>query len=231
MLDNLLRWMVLLAFGSCGISTGRAATQLVFDFESIVVDDTPGAALFDVPLVLTSGGLALTIAHESNLQFAVNSRSQTPWVARYDSNALSAFNGSGGTTSSDPGAFILDFDHALSSIFVDMGDFGQDSDDLLIEAFSGSGGSGASLGSDTGFISSASGFQFATVGVTAPGIRSVRMIGGSATFPNSVFYDNITVITAIPEPGFGTLLSLGLVGLITRRRHPSRHHFILTRQR
>ncbi|MCA9135694.1 MAG: PEP-CTERM sorting domain-containing protein [Planctomycetales bacterium] len=196
----------------CNTPAAWSATTVVFDFESIEVLDNPGSTLFDTPLVLNSGGIEMAISHESNLQFAVNSRNNATWVNRYDFNALSAFNGATGTSQLDPGAFILDFNRPIDSISVDMGDFGQESDTLVLQAFSGSSGTGTLLGEDTGFIPTINGFVFENLSVAQSGIRSVRMIGGSEFIPNSVFYDNITVTTAIPEPSSTVLLVLGLLG-------------------
>jgi hypothetical protein len=50
--------------------------------------------------------------------------------------------------------------------------------------------------------------------VSAPVIRSIRFVGGSTGFPNSIYFDNLTVI--VPAPGALALLSLA--ALAPRRR-------------
>jgi hypothetical protein len=56
--------------------------------------------------------------------------------------------------------------------------------------------------------------------LTAAGINSIRFIGGSTSFPNSLYVDNIsaTLGSAVPEPHAALLLALGLAGVCVQRR-------------
>jgi len=56
-------------------------------------------------------------------------------------------------------------------------------------------------------------FTFSTFSIFAADIRSIRFIGGSADFPNSVFYDNLRVTDTIPEPTTLLLLGTGREGV------------------
>jgi hypothetical protein len=102
-------------------------------------------------------------------------------------------------------AFIINFSIPVSSFQVDMGDYNTiidvkpaDDDTLVLEAFSLDNASGKLLDRDTFDLpdTPANGptFSYESLFVAAPigeCIRSVRMIGGSVSYPHSVFYDNI----------------------------------------
>ena len=123
----------------------------------------------------------------------------------------------------DPGVFILDFDRPLTSAVVEMGDIGQDADNLLLQAYSDVGGMGTLLRPIPDFLWQAETHSDSIRFPSPPlAIRSLRMIGGSANFPNSVFYDNI-VITAVPEPSsVATCWFVGALTAMRRRRVATR---------
>lgn len=194
-----------------------AEISTVYDFESIDVPAGEPRVNFDAPLSITQDGLTMTISHENDIPFSINVQTGTPlFNAQFDLQALSAFNGLNGAA--DPGAFILDFDRTLKSITVEMGDFGADLDNLLLQAFDEAGANGNLLAFDTGTLPEGGTlFGFDTLTVEADGIQSIRMIGGGGQFPNSVFFDNIAV-TAIPEPSSLGALCVALGALCLRRR-------------
>jgi hypothetical protein len=138
------------------------------------------------------------------------------FVEQFGMQGMSMFGDTG--PPQDPGAFVFDFDKPLTSAVVEMGDFGQDTDNLLLQAFDGIGATGNLLASDTGSLpGGGNNFGFETLSVTATNIRSLRMIGGSNS-GNSVFYDNI-VVTSIPEPSSAMLLTaVGTTFAALRRR-------------
>ena len=102
-------------------------------------------------------------------------------------------------------AFIINFSIPVSSFQVDMGDYNTiidvkpaDDDTLVLEAFSLDNASGKLLDRDTFDLpdTPANGptFSYESLFLATPigeCIRSVRMIGGSISYPHSVFYDNI----------------------------------------
>jgi hypothetical protein len=204
--------LVLLAASPAG------AMPVVFDFEGETATSGgtlprhPGAL---IELVLSQSGLTVTITRESGEAFDVHFSPGFPVPGAFGQQALDPFS----VASSDT-AMILNFSRGVSAVSVDMGDFGDDGDTLALEAWSGADASGVQLARDDGSLpSGGTAFGFATLSVasTTP-IWSLRMIGGSEFFPNSVFYDNLTVT---PEPATGTLLMLaGASALGARARRP-----------
>ena len=197
------------------------AAPVVFDFES--EPDTGFNSGAYTSLTLNSGApdhLELNITRPGTpnqfdvydvhdignptLPISWGSRSLNPWF----SNAGTAFVGT--------------FDRPVRAVSIDMGDFGQDPDDLLLQAFDGVGGTGSLLDESSFQLpSGGSDFTQAKLKVDAGlrAIRSIRFMGGTLAYdtpfgtfsiPNSVYYDNLTV--TIPEPSGFTILALGGIG-------------------
>ena len=102
--------------------------------------------------------------------------------------------------------YILNFDYEPPTGFsLDMGDLQTDVDTLSLKAYSGIHGTGTLLASTTVTLPGPEFYK--RVSVQATGIRSVVFIGGSASNPNSVFYDNFkttcapngTIFSRIPD--------------------------------
>lgn len=128
--------------------------------------------------------------------------------------------------STNPAPFVLDFDVGFQTVSLDAGDFGQDEDTVELRAYAGPGGTGALLATATATLPGGPGPDFGgtTLTVSAAGdlVRSIVFAGGSAAFPNSVYWDNIRAfqadLPAIPAPVAAALLGAGLLGLALVRR-------------
>lgn len=201
-----------------------AAAVVTFDFEaqsptftSPPAGSRPGAL---TSLGITSSGLTLTITRESGIHFDLvsNTGNQTGKPAGWGTVSLDPFFAESSNT-----AFILNFSAPITSFSVEAGDYGGDADTLVVQAFSAADLGGSLVGSSSTPYSSS--FPTITSGSAGGGsILSVRLIGGSPDFQNSMFYDNITVNTVggagVPEPGSWLLVcgSLGGLALMRLRR-------------
>ena len=174
------------------------AQAVTFDFES----ETAGVKGPSFSMV--SGGLGVTITRIGGGDVSVTS---SVFPAGWGQNALSPF------ANTSAGAFLLTFSSAISAISVDVGDF-QPSDADVFSLTAGSGSTSGSQGGTTGFP------VFSTLSLSGVNSFTAVLSGGSASFPESVFWDNIQV-TAVPEPGTMAMLALGLAGLgvVARRRN------------
>lgn len=96
----------------------------------------------------------------------------------------------------------INFSIPVSGFSILMGDFAQDTDALELEAFSLPDGQGESLGRTTRTLTNKKDdhFGFEELAVHANGIRSVRILAGSAVAAHSMFYDRLTVETS-PSSG------------------------------
>lgn len=199
-----------------GAATAHAAPVL-YDFES-----TPATGVSTggyASLSLTESGLTMVVTGSaSNFDVVDNTAGQAGKPASWGLRSLSPFVHESG----DP--FILDFSAAIGSLSVEFGDYGADAPDILtLTAYSGAGGTGSILDTDSVSFLALAFPGFATGSVAASGIRSVVMIAGTSGFPHSAFYDNVLVNAPVPEPGTFALMGFGLAlaGVATRRRSRS----------
>jgi hypothetical protein len=120
-------------------------------------------------------------------------------------------NGTRGLIANPFDTIRVDFDSAVTTVSVDMGDFNADSDDLYLTAFDSSGNV---LDSDTLFID-ASFTGMVTLSVNSPGIAYVTFVGVGFNGESNIYADNFT-FDIIPTPSAAALL--GLSGLVATRR-------------
>lgn len=196
--------------------------EVIFDFEDQAETGLGSGAL--TSLTMSSGDLSVTITRPgSPNQFDIynpNDIGNPSFPDTWGSRSLSPW------FSNDDTAFVATFDRGVQSISIDMGDFGQDPDELLLQAFTGVDGTGTMI-SFAEFTLPEGGTDFtqATLSVSSlsADIRSIRFIGGTESYdtsigtfsiPNSVYYDNLTVV--VPSPSSIAAMAVG--GLCLRRR-------------
>ena len=166
----------------------------------------------------TQGGVTMTLTRQGGKTFSFSDVGAS--APGFGSRSLYPF------TDTTAGAFIANFSSARSFFSYQAGDFAPSDDDTLtLSLYSGLNGTGTLVGT-TSFFYGASGFPtIATLSlVSSAPFLSAIFNGGSADFPNSVFYDNIIVRPAVggavPEPATWAMMlaGFGAVGFAMRRR-------------
>jgi len=207
---SLLRLLPLAA-----LTASVSAAEIVFDFEDLAGNPDLAAADF-TSLSYELDGLAMDVRRTTGLPFTVWRIPPFPAPADWGEQSLSP-----GAAPTADDAFVATFSSYVESVSIEVGDYGRDSDDVILTAFSGEDGGGTILGSVEASWGNGD-FRYGDDALTLsiasePGvvIRSVVFRGGSVSHPNSVFYDNITVVTVCRadldgtgEVGFGDLIML-----------------------
>lgn len=185
----------------------------IFDFESEAATGVSSGGL--TTLSMTNTGLTMTITRPGGTAFdIVDNVAQPGKPASWGNRSLSPFFNTSG------GAFIFDFSTDIDFFTIEAGDYGADSDDIVLEAWSGLGGTGTLIAT-AGLSYGTSAFP--TVALTGSGIpgvaRSIVAKGGSVDFPDSLFWDNVEAHAApVPEPATFAILGIGAVALLRRKK-------------
>jgi len=183
-----------------------------FDFESQAGTEFPTGAL--TSLSMTDSGLTMTITRQGGTAFDIveNINSQAGKPASWGRMSLTPFIDANG------GAFICDFSTGIDFFTVEAGDYGADSDDIVLEAWTGLGGTGTLIATANPTYGTGAFPTIASGGGTIPGTAlSIVMKGGSSGFTDSLFWDNIHA-TAVPEPASFLILGIGAAALLRRKR-------------
>lgn len=192
-------------------SIPAAATAQTFNFE--------GASTATVTSYSdTQAGLTLTLIRQGGKTFSFQDISGSGPVG-FGSRTLNPF------IDATVGAFVANFSAGLSAFQFQAGDFGADDDAITLSIYSGLNGTGTLLGTQTvnyGVASLPGAIANLSLTSATPFLSAV-FNGGSAGFPNSVYYDNIVVrqaVAGVPEPATWAMMMLGFgaMGFAMRRR-------------
>jgi hypothetical protein len=178
---------------SIAIAAGFALTPAVadaatatFDFEELPTN-TPNCFTGGVPSVAsTKSGLTATFTRDGGGSVGIVDLS----------GFASSSNGSrslcGVPVLSSTQALLADFSAPVDSVSIEFGDLEPSDDDVgVLEAYSGPGGTGTLLASDTKPQPNGSGYVLVVLSTSATGIASIKFNSGSPEFPNSGYWDNL----------------------------------------
>lgn len=178
-----LTYLALLSSLFFWVPPGQADDVVMINFEDQTAQTT-------TKLVITTPKLSVTISRQGDT-FAI----ENPHAASFGQLTLSPGGNSSGSQ------FVASFSEPVTSVTFEVGDDGSQSpidfDKLLVTAYSDPDATpGTELTTEMIQCCGTAGFSSGSITITAAGIKSIAFIGGSAFFPNSVFYDNFALTLA-----------------------------------
>jgi hypothetical protein len=193
------------------------ADSITFDFEGLAPTARTGALS---TLSLTVAGLTVDITRPGSVFDIVDNTAagQLGKPSSWGSRSLDPFFDESSAT-----PFNLNFSTPVTELAVEFGDYAADAMDVLtLNAYSGLNGTGMLVATIAVPFEELSFPGIATARLaSARAFRSIRMIGGTSAFPNSVFYDTLSA-QPVPEPASLLLLGSGLAAVIGARRRNRR---------
>lgn len=213
---------IVLSVAAVGALVGSAHGAM-FDFEDQVITTLPDGTRTGghAELLMADGGVNLSVTrfggddfdvfdNDTFISFGPVFRPPAAWGQKSLDPFIDA-QGFGGV------GFVLAFDQPVENFQIDYGDFGDDADVIEVELYTDA--TLASLvSSDSVTMTGNSTFEFTSGTIAVSGAFRVAIIrGGSAPFPHSVFFDNLSV-TIVPSVPTSLGICLALPAALRRRR-------------
>ena len=186
--------------GLMAMASIAPAAIIGYDFESLPVSSNQAS------LATTNAGTTLVLTRNGGgATLGVTDISSFGAPVAFGNRSVDPFADTGSAT-----AYLIgNLTSSFSSVSVQFGDFGADSDSVTLTGYSGPNGTGTAVATSTVNYGTTS---FPASGIILNSATSMQSFtlssvgtSGASTFYNSLFYDNF-VFTTIPEPATASLV-------------------------
>ncbi len=192
-----MKKFIIISFAVTAVASSQAA---YFDWENL-------ATGYFASVSQTDSGVTATATHVSTTGQIESANHMGAGLAPFQTRALLARDGA------NFGDIRIDFDALMTSVSIQVGDNNAD-DDGPIQLFAYTSGN-ALVDSDSIAYGAA---MDTPVTLSVAGANIAYIIGtGGGNFPGSLYWDNVTA-NPVPEPATMTLLGLGAVAIMRRRK-------------
>ena len=160
---------------------------VTFNFEGTNATARRGALTH---LSLSNSGLNLQITRPGSVFDLIANVGVQTKPTQFGARSLDPF----ANTSATP--FVINFNKPVKAVMIDIGDYGQDANDLIVlSAYSEANLGGRLVNTNRVTLPTLPGdaFNSRMLSVSGDSIRSLRILGGTSAYPQSVFIDNIKV--------------------------------------